>query len=166
MSEQQEPQVEGFGEFHPLAASYSGYNDAMAAWHNEVKNLQGPPSADASPEAEEEAPAAAQDDAESEQRQAEPQEPEQGPQEPQEASEPREEEQDSGTDEPREVYDPSAHTALEVMNYLKGVGEAEAERVLDSEAAGKNRKGITGLREDFLAQARNNDQTGSGSTEA
>jgi hypothetical protein len=165
MSEEQEPQVQGFGEFHPKAASYSGYNDAMAAWHNEVKNLQNPPSS-APPEVEEEAPAAAQDDAAGEQTQAKPQETEQDSQKPQKTSEPRKGEQDSGTGEPREVYDPAAHTALEVMGYLKGVGEAEAERVIDSEAAGKNRKGITGLREDFLAQARNNDQTGSGSTEA
>ena len=53
-----------------------------------------------------------------------------------------------------------------MLEYLKGVGEQEAERVLESEQAGKNRKGITSLSDDILAKARENDETGSGSKSA
>lgn len=74
--------------------------------------------------------------------------------------------EDAQQEESQEVYDPAEHTAPEVLEYLKGVGEQEAERVLESEQAGKNRKGITSLSDDILAKARENDETGSGSKSA
>lgn len=48
-------------------------------------------------------------------------------------------------------FDPGEHNAPEVMSYLDGATAAEAERVLDAEAAGKNRAGITRQREAILA---------------
>lgn len=39
-------------------------------------------------------------------------------------------------------FDPSAATVEEVNTYLEGADEAERTRVLEAEAAGKNRKGI------------------------
>jgi hypothetical protein len=193
---------EGYGDFHPEAAAYGPYNDAMAAWRNQVKAMQ----AEGALPAEQQAAPEAQSD-------AEPTQPVEGTQEPStsspEAQEGAEGSQDDnvvqrtteealdlnedGTakegepesaeqtmaqrdqvdvpdaqdgDEPKEVYDPSAHTAPDVLEYLKGVGEDEAKRVLESEEAGKNRKGITSLKDDVLAKARSNDETGSGSTSA
>jgi hypothetical protein len=40
-------------------------------------------------------------------------------------------------------FDPSKATVEEVNTYLEGADEAERTRVLEAEAAGKNRKGIT-----------------------
>jgi hypothetical protein len=48
-------------------------------------------------------------------------------------------------------FDPAEHNAADVLAYLKDVDEAEATRVLDAEAAGKERKGITDQREQILA---------------
>jgi hypothetical protein len=48
-------------------------------------------------------------------------------------------------------FDPADHNADEVLAYLKDADEAEAVRVLDAEAAGKERKGITNQREQILA---------------
>ncbi|MFI8254083.1 hypothetical protein [Streptomyces filamentosus] len=45
---------------------------------------------------------------------------------------------------PPEPFDPSEHTAPEVLAYLADADETEVERVLAAEAAGKNRKGILG----------------------
>jgi len=42
------------------------------------------------------------------------------------------------------AFDPSALSVREVIAYLDGVDEAERERVIAIEAAGKNRKSITG----------------------
>lgn len=190
MSEQQEgPTVEGFGEYHPEAAAHPPYNDAMAAWRNQVKAMQ---RGGELPDTR-----AAQDDpqeAAGETGDATPDsDPQEGSQQRQEAAEgsqdgnvvhrtmaealdlkedgtpkegnPPEDDQDSG-DGPHEVFDPAEHTAPEVLEHLKGSGEEEAVRVLESEEAGKARKGILNLRDDILAKARENDETGSGSKSA
>ncbi|MEE4493577.1 hypothetical protein [Streptomyces sp. BE230] len=57
-----------------------------------------------------------------------------------------------------ETYDPAEHSNREVLAYLADVGEEEAVRVLDVEAAGQNRTGIAKEREAVLAQARANDE--------
>lgn len=152
--------VEGFGEYHPEAAHYQPYNDAMAAWRNEVTAMQAQgvlPVAQTpqdAPEPLREAEAAP-DPA--------PAVPEpQGPAEGVDAAS----EEKAASDEPREVFDPAEHTAPEVLEYLKGVGEDEAVRVLESEERGKARKGILNLKDDVLARARENDETGSGSKSA
>jgi hypothetical protein len=48
-------------------------------------------------------------------------------------------------------FDPSEHTVAAVLSHLDGAGRAEAERVLDAEAAGQNRAGIVKQREALLA---------------
>jgi hypothetical protein len=48
-------------------------------------------------------------------------------------------------------FDPAEHNADDVLAYLKDADEAEATRVLDAEAAGKERKGITSQRDAILA---------------
>lgn len=181
---------EGFGDFHPEAAAYGPYNDAMAAWRNQVKAMQAEgtfpaeQTQQAAPEAQSDAeptqppegtqessPASpeAQEGAEGAQEgtttESEPESAEQTMAQRDEADQDEPDAQ-ADDDEPKEVYDPSAHTAPEVLEYLKGVGEDEAKRVLESEEAGKNRKGITSLKDDVLAKARSNDETGSGSTSA
>lgn len=45
-------------------------------------------------------------------------------------------------EEPAEEFDPSKATVEEVITYLDGADDAERQRVLDAEAAGKGRKGI------------------------
>jgi hypothetical protein len=159
VSEQQEgPTVEGFGEYHPEAAAHPPYNDAMAAWRNQVKAMQRGgelPDTRAAQDGPQEAAGEAGD--------ATPDsDPQEGSQQRQEAAEGS---QDSG-DGPHEVFDPAEHTAPEVLEHLKGSGEEEAARVLESEEAGKARKGILNLRDDILAKARENDETGSGSKSA
>lgn len=47
-------------------------------------------------------------------------------------------------------FDPAEHNADEVLAYLSDADEAEALRVLDAEAAGKDRKGITARRDAIL----------------
>lgn len=42
------------------------------------------------------------------------------------------------------VYDPSEHTVDEVNAHLAEVDDAERDRILAAEAAGRNRTGITG----------------------
>ncbi|MER7807919.1 hypothetical protein [Streptomyces sp900116325] len=65
---------------------------------------------------------------------------------------------DDGSDlPPSEAYDPTEHSNREVLAYLADVGEEEAVRVLDAEAAGQNRAGIAKERDAVLAQARGND---------
>lgn len=56
------------------------------------------------------------------------------------------------------AYDPDEHVAREVLAYLADVGEEEAVRVLDAEAAGQNRTGIAKERDQVLARARANDE--------
>ncbi|MFD3717270.1 hypothetical protein [Streptomyces sp. NPDC058674] len=48
-------------------------------------------------------------------------------------------------------FDPADHNTAETLSYLDGADAAEAERVLDAEAAGKNRGSITRHRESVLA---------------
>ncbi|MGW3410247.1 hypothetical protein [Streptomyces sp. NPDC000888] len=57
-------------------------------------------------------------------------------------------------EEPTVLFDPSEHSNREVLAYLDTVGEEEAIRVLDEEAAGENRAGIRKNREAVLAAAR------------
>jgi hypothetical protein len=61
---------------------------------------------------------------------------------------------------PADPFDPSAATAEQVLTYLGTVGAAEAARVLDAEAAGKNRVGITSKRAPLLAAAADRDEDG------
>ncbi|TXS36929.1 hypothetical protein [Streptomyces sp. OR43] len=56
------------------------------------------------------------------------------------------------------AYDPDEHVSREVLAYLADVGEEEAVRVLDVEAAGQNRAGIAKERDTVLTQARANDE--------
>lgn len=50
-----------------------------------------------------------------------------------------------------ELYDPAGHSVDEVLTYVDEASYEEAERVLDAEAAGKNRVTITGKRDTVLA---------------
>jgi hypothetical protein len=43
-----------------------------------------------------------------------------------------------------DVFDPSDHSVVEVREYLAGADDAEKERVLTAEAAGKARTSLTG----------------------
>lgn len=43
------------------------------------------------------------------------------------------------------LFDPSAHTADEVTEYLNSAGKSEIERVVALERSGKNRKTITDI---------------------
>jgi hypothetical protein len=61
--------------------------------------------------------------------------------------------------EPEASFDPAKHDAKLVLAYLADADAAEAERVLDAEAAGKARKGILDQREQILARARDNAET-------
>lgn len=51
-------------------------------------------------------------------------------------------------------FDPSTHDVASTLLYLDGAGEAEAERVLDAEAAGKARKTLVDQRDQILARER------------
>lgn len=51
-------------------------------------------------------------------------------------------------------FDPSAHDLPAVNAYLAEADEAETARVLDAEAAGKNRKTLVDRREEYLDEAR------------
>lgn len=61
------------------------------------------------------------------------------------------EEPETGEPDPDGPFDPSANSAPAVLAYLKDADEDEATRVLDAEAASKDRKGITGQRDAILA---------------
>ncbi|MFF1960997.1 hypothetical protein ACFVWX_28985 [Streptomyces sp. NPDC058220] len=63
------------------------------------------------------------------------------------------------TQRPVDLFDPGTHSNREVLAYLGAVGETEALRVLESEAAGQNRAGISKARETVLEQARIHDAT-------
>lgn len=56
-------------------------------------------------------------------------------------------------------FDPGEHKAEAVLAHLDAADHAEALRVLDAEAAGKNRTTITGKRDDILA-AKNETEAG------
>ncbi|MEV4974445.1 hypothetical protein [Streptomyces scopuliridis] len=53
-----------------------------------------------------------------------------------------------------DVFDPGEHISAEVLAYLHDATEKEALRVLDAEAAGQNRAGISKQRDNLLARAR------------
>ncbi|MEV7871504.1 hypothetical protein AB0P17_36640 [Streptomyces sp. NPDC088124] len=57
-----------------------------------------------------------------------------------------------------DVFDPGEHISAEVLAYLQDVTEEEALRVLDAEAAGQNRAGISKQRDALLARARARDE--------
>jgi hypothetical protein len=63
----------------------------------------------------------------------------------------RGDEQDPEDPEEPGVFDPAEHNADEVLAYLDQADETEATRVLDVEAFGKKRKGITDRRDAILA---------------
>ncbi|MFB7285439.1 hypothetical protein [Actinacidiphila glaucinigra] len=62
-------------------------------------------------------------------------------------------------DEPADTqpFDPGEHNAPDVLAYLATVSEQEALRVLNAEAAGQDRKGISKQRDAVLEQARAHD---------
>src|SRR5690606_10594928 len=153
-------QGRGLRRVPPRGGAVPAYNDAMAAWRNEVIAMQAQGVLPVSqtpqdaPEPLREAEAAP-DPA--------PAVPEpQGPAEGVGAAP----EEKAASDEPRQVFDPVEHTAPGVLEYHEGVGEDEAVRVRESEERGKARKGILNLKDDVLARARENDETGSGSKSA
>lgn len=179
--------TEDFGAYNPSAKGHAPYHDAMSEWRNQVRAMQQSGVIAGSPEAAvaaseqpaaPEQPSAPPEDAEEPQKPAEdaPQLQQRTMEEaldlnadgtfkegdhtdaPEEPSEPEPNEPESTQELPEEVYDPAEHNAPEVMDYLKGLGRAEAERVLESEEAGKNRKGIMNLRDDILAKAQANDE--------
>lgn len=61
---------------------------------------------------------------------------------------------DGAASDNRGPFDPSQRSLKDVEEYLAGVDEVEALRVLDAEAAGQNRKGLASQREDILKRAR------------
>jgi len=62
------------------------------------------------------------------------------------ATESEDEKQEESEDEKQEesLFDPSEHTVEDVETYLETADEAETDRVLAAERAGKARKGIVG----------------------
>lgn len=183
--------AEGFGDYYPESAGHRPYSDAMAAWRNQVRAMQSegtlPPAQESQDEPEEqERPEDPQERSESAQEAQTPMQASQEASGQQEGSqdsaeEPQgdatvedgqekvsqEQDDSSGSEsEPKEVFDPSEHTVNDTLEHLKGVGVAEAERVLESEEAGKRRLGILNHRDELLAKARENDESGSGSKDA
>lgn len=67
---------------------------------------------------------------------------------------------DPGDDDPgSDPFDPAEHSAKDVLAYLEGVGEMEADRVLAAEERAQTpRKGVLDKREAILSRARANDQ--------
>lgn len=66
------------------------------------------------------------------------------------------------SEEPAVLFNPDEHSNREVLAYLETVGEQEALRVLDTEAAGQNRAGIAKNREQVLEAARARDAAAGG----
>lgn len=170
-----EEDIKGFGAYNPQAADHGPYNEAMAEWRNQVLAMQqagtlpGSPEAVVADETLSERPAEDPGGEDAQEPQMSLQGDSEGGEELVPAPQPDPAEQGSAEpedDEPHEVYDPAQHNAPEVLDYLKGVGYEEACRVLESEEAGRNRKGIVNLKSDILTKARNNDETGSGSKSA
>lgn len=151
-----EDQVQGFGEYHPEAAGYAPFNDAMAAWRNQVRSMQDSGTLPPSEEAPQEVPEASERVSD-----PEPQGDSESPGEeptPQVVADPEpqgdsDEATASENEAPAEVYDPADHTSPDVIYYLKICDYDEAVRVLDSEEQGKNRKGILNLKQEILDQA-------------
>lgn len=175
-----EHEAEGFGAYYPEAAGHQPYNDAMAAWRNEVRAMQAagtlPPTQEPQEEPEspetvetpQEGSAGAQEGSESQQEQAEwrdetpvgaTHEYPEGTVDDGDGRTDQSDGQEPGTDEePAEVFDPAEHTVADTLEYLKGVGEDEAKRVLESEEAGKRRLGLLNAKDEILAKARENDE--------
>ncbi|WP_055526011.1 hypothetical protein [Streptomyces graminilatus] len=65
-------------------------------------------------------------------------------------------------EEPDVLFNPDEHSNREVLAYLDTVGEQEALRVLDTEAAGQNRAGIAKNRDQVLDAARARDAAAGG----
>ncbi|MEU6010933.1 hypothetical protein [Streptomyces sp. NPDC047453] len=83
------------------------------------------------------------------------------PEEPADPAEPGDaDDQEAEVETP--LFDPSEHSNREVLAYLDGVGEREALRVLDAEAAGQDRAGIAKQREQVLEAARARDAAAGG----
>lgn len=59
---------------------------------------------------------------------------------------------------PGATFDPGEHDVKGVLAHLDGADEPETRRVLDAEAAGKNRKGITDQRDAILDSKKGEDQ--------
>lgn len=59
-------------------------------------------------------------------------------------------------------FNPSEHDVPDTLFYLEGADVAEAERVLDAEAAGKARKTLLDQRDQILARKRETEQKSSG----
>lgn len=182
-----ENQAEGFGDYHPEAAGYGPYNDAMAAWRNQVRAMQdegtlpasqqpaeGSQEPESTPEPQS-TPSGSQEGAEGSQDENVAQRSvdealdlnedgtaKEGDPESADETMVRRDEKDGESGEAEsgdEPYDPSEHNAPEVIEYLRGVGEQEAKRVLDAEEQGRARKGLLNAREDLLRRSRKNDET-------
>lgn len=138
----EQPEVTGDGVFHPEAAQYQPYNEAMAAWRNQVAAMTSP----AVPGELQEEP-------------GEPEREEETQETPEEAPEAAETPQDVEPEQTEEdgPFNPSEHNAPVVLDYLRTADYNEALRVLDAEEAGKGRKGITNARADILGQAKASD---------
>lgn len=66
---------------------------------------------------------------------------------------------DPGDDPDDDPFDPAEHPAKDVLAYLEGVSEMEADRVLAAEESAQTpRKGVLDKREAILSRARANDQ--------
>ena len=154
MTEQQ-----GFGVYYPESARHQPFNDAMAAWRNEVRsaNVTQPPA-----EPVEESQEAAETPQETLEAASGDETPTETPEDAQGGSEEAgegvqdESDADPGSTE-ADLFDPGQHNAPVVTDYLKDKGVEETTRVLEMEKAGKARKGILNLEADLLSEARNND---------
>jgi hypothetical protein len=81
---------------------------------------------------------------------------------PQAPADPADLENQDPEEQPVPLFNPDEHSNREVLAYLDGVGEQEALRVLDTEAAGQNRAGISKNREAVLEAARSRDLAANG----
>lgn len=78
------------------------------------------------------------------------------------AADPADLENEDPEEEPAAAFNPDEHSNREVLAYLDTVGEEEALRVLDTEAAGQNRAGIAKQRDQVLEAARARDAAAAG----
>lgn len=173
MSEEQTEQIEqpvAWGDYHPEAAEHPPYNEAMAAWRNEVRALQiaGVLPGGPEPEAPLVETVELPQDPEKPPQIEEPQKPVQGETESPEQTEGASEgeqtvltESDADKNSPfrdfAEQFDPDEHNAPVVIAYLEhldGVDEDEQWRVLSMEKDGRGRKGILNPRYQILLDKR------------
>jgi len=165
--QQEKDQAEDFGAYHPEAAQHAPFNDAMAAWRNQVAALQstgvlpggeGPQPVPAPRIEDRELPEPTVVEPKTDvARKASEKEAE----EPKKASPPAAEKEAAGKKDaatPKvesdlsKPFDPNEHNAPEVMAYLDTVDEAEQWRVLELEKDGRGRKGILIPRHSMLAR--------------